>query len=129
MVIAAYPWTFGNVFCKIKTFVFEVTTIATALTILAFTFERWLNICKPMYAKRFSNSFSRALKIILFLWLISAVIAIPYCIAIGVDFVVESIPDSRSCTLSLKYDFIISKMILLSSIFLFIIPMTMISVM
>jgi hypothetical protein len=82
-----------------------------------------------MYAKRFSNSFSRALKIILFLWLISAIIAIPYCIVTSADYLVASIPDSKACMPSQKYDFLISKMLLLSTVFLFIIPMTMISVM
>ena len=48
IMVEAYPWAFGETFCVIRTFIFEITTIASVLTILTFTFERWLHICKPM---------------------------------------------------------------------------------
>jgi neuromedin U receptor 1 len=78
-----YPWIFGKWFCKIRIFLFETTTIASVLTILMFTCERWLHICKAIYAKKFSSGFSRALKIILFIWAVSGFLALPFAFTSG----------------------------------------------
>jgi hypothetical protein len=129
LINGAYPWTLGNAICVIKTFVFEATTIATALTILAFTFERWLHICKPIYAQRFSNSFGRALKIILIIWVISSLLAFPYSLITGSEIHLKNIPESKLCKPFEKYHNEMAMMLLLSSIFLFVVPMTLISLM
>ena len=129
LIVGAYPWAFGNAFCKIKTFVFEATTIVSALTILAFTFERWLHICKPIYAQRFSNSLGRALKIILSVWFIGSIIAMPYSFITILENFIENIDDSKICKSSNQYENIMSYLLFFSTIFLFILPMTIISVM
>ena len=129
LIVGAYPWAFGNAFCKIKTFVFEATTIVSALTILAFTFERWLHICKPFYAKKFSKNFRRTLKLILLLWFFSSVIALPYSVITSSANYVDNIDESKVCQYPSKYENIMSYLLLFSSVFLFIIPMVIISVM
>lgn len=129
IAVTAYPWPFGNAFCVVRTFIFETTTIASGLTILAFTFERWLHICKPIYAQRFSNSFGRALKVIIIIWLLSASLAVPYTIGTGSELFIKDISDSKLCKPLDKYKDLMSTIILLSSILLFIVPMVLISIM
>jgi neuromedin U receptor 1 len=129
IIIEAYPWAFGDIICKLKTFIFETTTIASVLTILTFTFERWLHICKAIYAKKFSSGFSRALKIILLIWLISGLCALPYYFTTGVYLEVKDSPESKTCAILPDYTTNMSYVIVLSVLFLFIIPMTLISIM
>lgn len=129
IIIEAYPWAFGETFCVIRTFIFETTTIASVLTILTFTFERWLHICKAIYAKKFSSGFSRALKIILFIWILSGLLAMPYAFMTGVYLEEENNPISKTCNIPKEYKHYMKNVIQLSVIFLFIIPMTLISIM
>lgn len=129
IIIEAYPWAFGETFCIIRTFIFETTTIASVLTILTFTFERWLHICKAIYAKKFSSGFSRALKIILFIWILSGLLALPYAFMTGVYLEEENNPVSKTCNIPKEYKHYMKNVIQLSVIFLFIIPMTLISIM
>ena len=129
IIIGSYPWPFGYAFCKIRTFVFEATTIASVLTILTFTFERWLHICKPMYAKKFSNGFKRAFKIIIALWLLSGILAAPFVIGTGAEPMIQGIDETILCKPLNEYDRLMTTLILLSTIILFIIPITLISIM
>lgn len=129
LIIGQYPWPFGQVFCKIRTFFFETTTIASVLIILAFTFERWLHICKPMYAQKFSNSFSRVFKIILTLWALSGLLAIPYAIGTGTELLLPEIEESKLCKPLNQYESLMTSILLLSSVLFFIFPMILISIM
>src|SRR6218665_2503603 len=59
----AYPWLFGQPYCLFKTFLTEMTSSASILTILAFTVERYMAICHPMKAQTMSN-LNRSVKVI-----------------------------------------------------------------
>jgi hypothetical protein len=125
----SYPWVFGDIFCKVRVFLFETTTIASVLTILTFTCERWLHICKPIYAKKFSNGFSRALKIILFIWTLSGLLSLPYAFTSGVFRQLEDFPESELCGSLFQFRDLMGQFIISYAILFFIIPMTMISIM
>jgi hypothetical protein len=49
------------------------------LTIVAFSMERYLAICHPLYAHTMSG-FKRAVRIIALVWIISLIAAIPYAL-------------------------------------------------
>lgn len=71
-----YPYIFGSYFCVFRPFISETSTNASILTITAFTVERYLAICHPLRAHTMSQ-LSRAIRVILFVWAISALAAIP----------------------------------------------------
>lgn len=128
LFVGSYPWAFGHTLCIFRTYLFEATTNASVLTILAFTFERWLHICKSIYAKKFSNSFSRAIKIILLLWFISGVIALPFALTTGTYYAInENYPESKICATKTEYNTLMKNIILLSLLLFFVVPMTLIS--
>lgn len=126
IIFGAYPWPFGRVFCILRTFAFETTTIASVLIILAFTFERWLRICKPFFAKTVSSSLKRALKIILSIWSTSFILALPFTYLTNTEYLIQDEPQSELCKPIDKYADYMYNLLLLSSIFLFILPMGLI---
>ena len=73
----AYPWRFGEPYCLLKTFLTEMTSSVSCLTITAFTLERYVAICHPLRAQAMS-SLHRAVKTIVFIWIVSAAAALPY---------------------------------------------------
>ncbi|CAH1798704.1 unnamed protein product [Owenia fusiformis] len=75
----AYPYVFGEPFCIFKTFVSETTSYASILTITAFTIERYIAICHPIRSHTMSN-LPRVVRIIVILWGIACVFALPYAI-------------------------------------------------
>ncbi|WAR06771.1 CAPAR-like protein [Mya arenaria] len=76
-IYESYPWRFGKIFCYTKIFLQEMTSYASVLTITAFTVERYVAICHPLKAHKFA-SLSRSIKIIIGIWVISLVCALPY---------------------------------------------------
>jgi hypothetical protein len=129
LLVGAYPWVFGTTVCILRTWVFEATTMCSILTILTFTFERWLHICHPMYAKKFSNSFSRAIKIILFIWIVSGLSAVPFASTSGVYNAIQEYPESKICYTLPQYTEHIKGILKLSVTLFFLVPMTLMSVM
>ncbi|KAL8585511.1 hypothetical protein ACOMHN_051396 [Nucella lapillus] len=73
----AYPWRFGVGFCIVKSFVSELTSYASVLTIAAFTTDRYVAICHPLKSHTIS-SLSRAVKIVVLAWVLAAFCALPY---------------------------------------------------
>ncbi|KAH7723199.1 Protein NMUR-2 [Aphelenchoides avenae] len=71
-----YPYRFGEFVCKLRAFLIEFTSYASILTITCFSIERWLAICFPLRVKMFST-FSRAVKVIITVWVIAFVAALP----------------------------------------------------
>ena len=63
----AYPWRFGEPYCLFKTFLTELMSSASVLTITAFTVERYVAICHPLRAQTVSCP-SRAVKTVLVIW-------------------------------------------------------------
>ena len=73
----AYPWRFGEPYCLFKTFLTELMSTASVLTILAFTVERYVAICHPLRAQAVSTP-SRAVKTLVALWVGASLSALPY---------------------------------------------------
>ncbi len=129
LIIGSYPWAFGTTVCILRTFIFEATTICSILTILTFTFERWLHICKSIYAKKFSDSFSRAIKIIILIWVLSCTSALPFIFTTGVFHAIGDYEESLLCGVLPKYGQFMNTIIKLSLLLFFVLPMTLISIM
>ena len=73
----AYPWRFGKPYCLFKTFLTEMTTTASVLTISAFTVERYLAICHPLRAQT-TYRLERASRTIVVIWLVACAASIPF---------------------------------------------------
>lgn len=124
-----YPWIFGEPFCIIRIMASETSTYASILTITAFTVERYIAICHSMRAQTMS-SLRRAIKVIVIIWLVSAVCSIPMVVQFGVVYVRDpeghEIPQSATCNIVaeryLKHAFEISTFLF------FLAPMTIITV-
>ncbi|XP_059079871.1 neuropeptides capa receptor-like isoform X2 [Tigriopus californicus] len=119
-----YPWIFGEPLCKIRALVSEMTSYSSVLTIVAFSMERYLAICHPLYSYTMSG-LQRASKIIAALWLFALASAIPYAIYTKVHYINhpftnQTIPESAFCTIQPTPTFLFE----FSSFLFFIIPMT-----
>ncbi|XP_054709432.1 pyrokinin-1 receptor-like [Uloborus diversus] len=79
------PYTLGESMCIVRGFTAEASTYASILTITAFTVERYVAICHPLKAHALS-SLSRAVKITVAIWVLSAVCAVPVCLQFGVIY-------------------------------------------
>lgn len=120
LIYERYPYVFGNVFCVLHGMFAETSANATVLTITAFTVERYLAICHPFLSHTMSK-LSRAIKLILAIWLIAIGLAIPQ----AMQFQVIGPPGCEICYLVnpiIEHSFEISTMVF------FILPMTVITV-
>ena len=68
-----YPWNFGEVLCDAKTVTTEAITYVTILTIMAFTTERYLVVCK-----QHKSNTRTARKVIILIWITSFLTALPW---------------------------------------------------
>ena len=125
---SAYPWIFGETFCVLRSMASETSTYASILTITAFTVERYVAICHPMRAHSVT-CLKRAVKIIVILWIVSSLCAVPIILQYGVVFVLDvngnDIMESASCRMNerqMKYAFGVSTFLF------FLAPMTVITV-
>lgn len=78
-----YPYAFGESFCIIRGYLSEASTYASILTISAFTIERYVAICHPLWAHTMSQ-LPRAITSIVIIWTISAICAIPPAAELGI---------------------------------------------
>ena len=76
-ILEAYPWRFGESYCLFKTFLTEMTSSASILTIAAFTVERYLAICHSLRAQA-TSGLSRAVRVVVVVWVAACVTAVPY---------------------------------------------------
>ncbi|KAL9900358.1 LOW QUALITY PROTEIN: pyrokinin 1 receptor [Glossina fuscipes fuscipes] len=77
-----YPYIFGEYFCIGRGLIAEMSANATVLTITAFTAERYAAICHPFVGQAISK-LSRAVRIIILIWIVSVVTAIPQVAQFG----------------------------------------------
>ncbi|XP_005101265.1 pyrokinin-1 receptor [Aplysia californica] len=128
----AYPWRLGEAFCYLRQSVLESTSYASVLTITAFTVERYLAICHPLLAHKIS-ALSRAVKIIISIWAVSLMVALPYAAHTRIYYQVrvpetnEAVPESLMC--SIPYHFLsgfMYYMFQVSTFIFFITPVTVI---
>ncbi|KAK7493136.1 hypothetical protein BaRGS_00015657, partial [Batillaria attramentaria] len=75
----SYPWRLGEAFCYLRQTILELTSYASVLTITAFTVERYLAICRPLLTHKIAV-LSRAVKIIVVIWIVSLLAAVPYAV-------------------------------------------------
>ncbi len=129
----AYPWVFGEPFCIFKTFLSEMTSSASVLTITAFTAERYVAICHPIRSQTMS-SLSRAVKIIIGIWVMACLTALPYPAHTRTFYYLEHpvtgkpIADSYQCNILPKWGHIMKYMFQISTFILFLVPMAVITV-
>jgi hypothetical protein len=91
--------------------VLEIVTSASILTVLCFTVERYLAICFPIISQKVLGGLSRALKMIMIVWFLSFLLAVPYTFTAGVFVSVSNeirnqtvqILDSRICAIRPDY--------------------------
>lgn len=84
-----YPYAFGESFCIIRSYLSEASTYASILTISAFTIERYVAICHPLWAHTMSQ-LPRAITSIVIIWILSAICAIPPAAQLGIITQVSS---------------------------------------
>lgn len=85
-----YPYAFGESFCIIRGYLSEATTYASILTISAFTIERYVAICHPLWAHTMSQ-LPRAITSIVIIWILAAICAIPPAAELGIVTQVGSV--------------------------------------
>lgn len=78
-----YPYVFGELFCILRGLMAETSANATVLCIVAFTIERYVAICHPFLSHTMSK-LSRAVKLIIGVWIISIFLAIPQALQFGI---------------------------------------------
>jgi len=81
-----YPWTFGEVLCDVKVVITETLIYASILTIVAFTIERYQAICHPLSLNSRSGA-GRAKRMILLVWVVSLVSALPWSMFAKVNYI------------------------------------------
>ncbi|XP_031633326.1 pyrokinin-1 receptor-like [Contarinia nasturtii] len=117
-----YPYVFGDVFCVARGLIAETSANATVLTITSFTVERYLAICHP-FLQHTMSKLSRAIRLILIVWVVSICLAIPQALQFGV--VSDPFHMIHICTLKRV---IIERSFELSTVLFFLTPMTLITI-
>lgn len=67
-------WPFGNAGCRILSFLVHMSVMASALSLLAISYDRFISVFFPM--KRFITP-TRAKKIVVFIWFVSPFLLLP----------------------------------------------------
>lgn len=124
LVWSKYPYIFGEGFCVLRGLAAECSTNASVLTITAFTVERYVAICHPFLSHTMSK-LSRAIKLILVIWLIALCFAIPQALQFGIVQLTPEGQDLIICTLKNAF---IKHSFELSTLLFFVVPMTLITV-
>ncbi|XP_044261929.1 pyrokinin-1 receptor-like [Tribolium madens] len=120
LIYSRYPYIFGSAFCFLRGMFAETSANATVLTITAFTVERYLAICHPFLSHTMSK-LSRAVKLILAIWLVAVGLAVPQ----AMQFDVVGPPDCEQCAFVKP---IIQHSFEVSTLLFFVLPMSLITV-
>ena len=72
-----YPDLFGDLFCRLRSFLSESASYASVLTIVAFSLERYLAICRPLYVFPLSD-LRRASIVSALCWAVAMVASVPH---------------------------------------------------
>ncbi|XP_007936241.1 G-protein coupled receptor 39 [Orycteropus afer afer] len=83
--------------CKLHTFLFETCSYATLLHVLTLSFERYVAICHPFRYKAVSGPCQVKL-LIGFVWVTSALVALPLLFAMGIEYPLVTVPSHRGLT-------------------------------
>jgi neuromedin U receptor 1 len=129
----AYPWRFGQPYCLLKTFMTEMTSSASILTIVAFTVERYVAICHPLQAHSYSRP-SRAIKTVLCVWATAVASALPYPVHTRIfpylihPWTGEPLAESVICNLTAESRAIMRFVFEASTFILFVVPIGIITI-
>ena len=111
-----------------------MTSYASVLTIAAFTVERYVAICHPIWAHKFAN-LSRSVKIIIGIWILSLLCALPYPLHTDLFYFIDAshnngtqVANSLICNIRREYYPRMTYIFQLSTFLFFVIPMTLIVV-
>ncbi|CAF3373570.1 unnamed protein product [Rotaria socialis] len=135
-ICESWPWIFGEPFCVFRTVVLEIVTSASILTVLCFTIERYLAICFPIISQKVLGGLSRALKMIMIVWFLSFLLAVPYTFTAGVFISVKAVVrnqtieilDSRICAIRPDYWEPMLYYMAVTTFLVFVIPIVVITV-
>lgn len=112
-----------------------MTSSASILTIAAFTVERHVAICYPLLAHTMSMSrLSRTAKVVAGVWLVAAVTALPYPLYTRTYYYLQDpvsgrpISDSMICNIPAKWLPQMRRIFQFSTFSMFVLPMTLITV-
>jgi len=124
-----YPYAFGEAFCIIRGYLSEASTYASILTISAFTIERYVAICHPLWAHTMSQ-LPRAITSIVIIWCLAAICAIPPAAELGIVTQLgplshRVLEQSAQCATKRT---IYENMFVVSAIVFFIVPMIIVTV-
>lgn len=123
----AYPWRFGEGYCLFKTFLTETTSSASVLTILAFTVERYAAICHPLRARAACSSSRRAIWVVLAVWCVACLTALPYPLHARLFYYYVNMENSLQCGIELIWLPRMRYVFQFSTFLLFILPMIVIT--
>ncbi|KAG1656447.1 Neuropeptides capa receptor [Nymphon striatum] len=127
-----YPYIFGQVVCSVRALVSEMTSNASVLTIMAFTFERYFAICHPLKFRVFSK-LTRAGMGIGGIWFLGLISSIPFAVFSEVSYVDyppnsgKILLESAFCRMISDNDMIVP-LLQFSSFAFFVLPMIVIIV-
>ncbi|CAM9859387.1 unnamed protein product [Lampetra planeri] len=79
----------GEAACKLHFFLWDACTYATLLNIAAFSAERYLAVCHPFRARAMTRSRTKAM--LLAVWLLAVVSALPMLFAMGLEDAYEAL--------------------------------------
>ncbi|XP_060566310.1 pyrokinin-1 receptor-like [Ruditapes philippinarum] len=128
----AYPWRLGEPFCILRSFIMEMTSYSSVLTITGFTIERYIAICHPIKVQRCCHV-SRATRCIILIWTVSVFSALPYPIHTRTFYYLhdpstgEPILDSLVCNIPLIWTERMITVFQMSTFIYFIVPMVVIT--
>ncbi|XP_068129884.1 neuromedin-U receptor 2-like [Hyperolius riggenbachi] len=124
-----YPFLFGVWGCYFKTVLFETVCFASILSVTTLSVERYMAIIYPFQAKLRSTR-SRALRILITLWVFSVVFSIPNTSTHGIRVLYlpngSFIPDSATCTV-VQPLWMYNGIIQVTSLLFYVLPMAVIS--
>ncbi|XP_076619619.1 neuropeptides capa receptor-like [Colletes latitarsis] len=124
-----YPWKWGLIICKLRTYFSETSYYVSVLTIVAFSLERYSAICYPL--RRYASGVKVPIRIILATWLAAFVFAVPFGLYTTISYVEyppeskEYLEDSAFCTIEILPEFPLYE---LCCCFFFLLPMAFIVV-
>jgi len=87
-----YPDTFGEEFCRLRSFLSEAASYANVLTIVSFSLERYLAICRPLYVFPLSD-LRRAVIVSSLCWAIAMCASVPHLLYTKINFIPFPFPD------------------------------------
>ena len=127
----AYPWRWGEFYCRFKIFLTETTSTASILTIAALTIERYCAITHPLQAREHSTT-GRAVKCIVAIWLVAGMSAVVYPLTVSTFYAAHDersgapLDDSLICNITPELRQLMRYGFQISTFSLFFLPMALI---